>query len=51
MAVNKTEQRNSLRSKRLNQKLRAITTLETGLAPSSNPCLPANPPSSSLPIR
>jgi hypothetical protein len=24
-----------------NQKSRAIATLETGLAPSSNPCLPA----------
>src|SRR5262249_29312447 len=41
MAANETEQPNGLRSKRLNQKSRAVTRLETGLAPSSNPCLPA----------
>jgi len=35
--------RNSLSVKRLNQKSRVITTLETASAPSSNPCLPANP--------
>ena len=39
--MDETERRNRLWLKHLDQKSRVITTLETGLAPSSNPCLPA----------